>query len=336
MTTYYVDPAATGSNNGTSWTDAWTSLQSAADTATAGDTVYCRGTQTLTATIDFDTNTGDNATNGPVKFIGCNASGVVDGTRFVLDGNSAATYCADITGDVDYLYFGFFEFKNATSNGLTGTTTYSNGNIFIGCSFNNNGGSGCYTYYMRSCVFIGCTAYGNTLHGFNRAYGIIYLSSSHDNGEDGIDMTYTSVPALIGCLIYDNGGEGIDGVDNQSAIFNNVIDGNADNGISLFTPPVCGIIGNRITNHSGTGDIGIDCNSYLLCHGWNYFENNDGDNLQNASLAIEILAADGSATDVEDQSDTNQGYTSLTDGSEDFNLRSDASLRRTAITIPTS
>ena len=44
MTTRYVDPTASGSNNGTSWTHAWTTMQSAYDTAVAGDQVYCRGT----------------------------------------------------------------------------------------------------------------------------------------------------------------------------------------------------------------------------------------------------------------------------------------------------
>ena len=31
MPTYYVDPAASGANDGTSWTDAWETLQRAVD-----------------------------------------------------------------------------------------------------------------------------------------------------------------------------------------------------------------------------------------------------------------------------------------------------------------
>lgn len=43
MANRYVNSAATGANNGTSWTDAWTSLSSAS-AAAAGDTVYVRNT----------------------------------------------------------------------------------------------------------------------------------------------------------------------------------------------------------------------------------------------------------------------------------------------------
>lgn len=88
MTTYYVDPLAAGSNDGTSWTNAWTSIQSAFDTAVVGDIVYCRGTQTVAARIDVDTNSGTNA-GGFIKFVGCNASGTVDGTRFTIQGDGA-------------------------------------------------------------------------------------------------------------------------------------------------------------------------------------------------------------------------------------------------------
>ena len=89
MATKYVDPAAGGSNNGSDWTNAWTDIQSAFDTCVAGDIVYCRGTQTLSVTIDVDTNSGDD-TSGFIKFIGCNASGVVDGTYFTINGNAGA------------------------------------------------------------------------------------------------------------------------------------------------------------------------------------------------------------------------------------------------------
>ena len=40
MTDFYVDSAATGANNGTSWTDAWTSITSAPGGIAAGDRVF--------------------------------------------------------------------------------------------------------------------------------------------------------------------------------------------------------------------------------------------------------------------------------------------------------
>ena len=74
MATYYCDPDAGGANDGTLWTDAWTTVQSGFDTATAGDIVYCRGTETLAAAIDVDTNAG-TATSF-IYFIGCNRTGM--------------------------------------------------------------------------------------------------------------------------------------------------------------------------------------------------------------------------------------------------------------------
>lgn len=39
MATYYVDHTATGANDGTSWTDAWTSIASAAAAPVAANDV---------------------------------------------------------------------------------------------------------------------------------------------------------------------------------------------------------------------------------------------------------------------------------------------------------
>ena len=104
MTTRYVDPAASGDNDGTSWTNAYETLQQAADNAVAGDVVYCRGTETLAARVDFDTQTGTNA-GGFIKFVGCNAEGNVDGTRFVLDGDGGNYAGIYIVPGISTLWF---------------------------------------------------------------------------------------------------------------------------------------------------------------------------------------------------------------------------------------
>lgn len=93
MANYYVDPAATGAANGTSWTDAWTTLDSGLSTAAAGDVVYLRGTQTVgVGQAQVVDNSGSLAA-GYVKFIGCNAAGEVDGTRYVMNVALTQTQC---------------------------------------------------------------------------------------------------------------------------------------------------------------------------------------------------------------------------------------------------
>jgi hypothetical protein len=62
--TWYVDSSATGANNGTSWTNAWTSLSSTS-AASAGDTVYISGgstgsTRTYTLTSEWTPKGGSS------------------------------------------------------------------------------------------------------------------------------------------------------------------------------------------------------------------------------------------------------------------------------------
>lgn len=342
MADYYVDPAAGGANDGggdgvaddptdtDNWTDAWVDIQSAFDTAVAGDVVYCRGTQTLTAIIDVDTNEGD-LTSGMIRFIGVEGLLGITGTRFVFDGNSAVANCLD-SNSMDFIHLENFEFKNATGNGVD-ASVLSNNWVFNNCSFNNNGALGIDCPNFNGSTWIRCTAYLNTTDGFFRpTASSLLLCSSHDNTGSGMGSS-ARFAFHAACLLYDNGDDGYENLALNSVLFNCVINGNTDDGVISFgNTPI--VIGCRITNHSGAGDIGLNCNGDPVFHGWNYYEDNDGANIQNATLAIEILD-DGATTDVEDQADTNEGYTDLTDGAEDFNLRSDATSRRTAITIPT-
>jgi len=341
MALHYVDPAAGGDNDGSSWINAWTNIQSAFDDCVAGDICYCRGTQTFAdaTQIDIDTNSGTNA-EGHIKFIGCNASGNVDGTRFVLDVNSKDCHGLVLANGVDMVWLENIEVKNCggtVKDGFTKTDTGSSqGCVFINCSSHNNsrygfGGAG----YISQDFYIRCTAYLNSA-GFSSAGTRLIFCSSHDN--TGIGISFSS-GLIYGCIVYGNGDDGI--YSNLSnVILNTVIDSNTDNGIELVSgtslfPAL--ILGCRITNHSGAGDIGLNAASENLITGWCYFEDNDGDNIQNATLHTQIQV-NGSNTNMEDLANTNEGYVSKTDGSEDYTTAytdaGDPDLRRTAITIP--
>lgn len=338
MTTYYVDPAATGEDDGTSWTDAWASVQTAFDTATAGDIVYCRGTQTLAAQIDIDTRNG-SISAGHIKFIGCNAAGNNDGTRFVLDGNSAAGRC--LYGHSDYLWIENFECKNATGEGIYVAIAAGYGQVFINCSSHDNeyGFSALSTCLLTAC-FIRCVAFNNSKAGFylqGSPRNRFFFCRSRNNANAGFDLgnSNTAQCTFFGCVADHNGTDGFfAGASNN--FINCIADANVSDGFT-FASSNCAnnvLIGCRSTNHSGAGDIGLNAYDLLQTIGWSYFENNDGDNLQNAGLAQRILY-NGTDTVIEDQGDTNQGYTDTGDP-EDYNLRSDATLRRVAITIPES
>jgi hypothetical protein len=247
MTTRYVDPAASGSNDGTNWTNAWTSIQSAFDTAVAGDIVYCRGTETRSATIDVDTQTGDT-TNGFIKFIGCNASGNVDGTRFVIQGDGANS-CALLTkaGAQNLIWLENVEVKSAVTNyGVTTGNTYGYGWVFINCSFNNNASTAFYNgRYFNGAVFFRCTFYSNGGRGFDQqtvGQALFLFCSFHDNTGYGL---YSTCPAvdLIGCVFHGNGDHGlfISSVSSPSRFFNCVFDGDGNDGLYVdsATYPKC-------------------------------------------------------------------------------------------------
>lgn len=338
-TDYYVDPAATGSNDGSSWTNAWKNPQSAFDTVTAGNTCYMRGTYTYTsstATIDIDTNSGGNST-GYIKFIGCNSSGNVDGTRFVFDINNQLVNGITVVANYQMIWFQNIEVKRAgtgKSGIFVGNPTA--GWVFINCSFNNcasmgiSAGAG-----FGSSTFYRCAFYNNS----NGLYlssntAILAFSSFHDNTNYGIGYLGG---VLYNSLVYDNV-YGSSTTALSAKIIGSVIDSNTSYGISYgagTSTNASVVFGSRITNHSGSGDKGIDANSEPLTTGYSYFENNDGYNIQNASLHYFIPNADGTTTNLEDQSNTNQGYTDLSSTPPNFNLRSDASLRRVAVSIPT-
>ena len=67
MATYYVDSSATGLNDGSSWTDAWTSITSALSVA-AGDTVLVSSTHSETPTTS-NMHWSNSTTLDPIKII---------------------------------------------------------------------------------------------------------------------------------------------------------------------------------------------------------------------------------------------------------------------------
>jgi len=326
MTTYYVDPAAGGSNDGTDWTNAWTSLQSAADTAVAGDIVYCRGTETLSAAIDFDTNDG-TAAGGFIKFLGCNASGNVDGTRYVLDGDSSAAACV-VPGGVDFVWLENFELTGSTGAGFGPATANTKDWVLVNVYSHSNSGHG-FDYYnmasLASVFAIRCQAINNGNRGAARMDGARFLFCSFsDNADAG--LINTEYCMFIGCIVHNNGSDGVE-CDAPCWLVNCVIDENDDNGIAAGVGDLLLSIGCRITdNGKDTSGYGINVTSGRVVCGWNFFDGNDSGTTNGN---VDVIPYD-SDTDTNETSGT-EGYT---DGaSDDFNLTSEATLRSVAIEL---
>lgn len=329
MTLYYVDPAASGGNTGADWTNAWTSLQSGADAATAGDTVYCRGTQTLTAAMDHDINSGSDA-SGYIKFIGCAANGDIDGTKFVLDANSAAANCI-LMAAKEYIWWENIELKNATGAGWDATNAYFKNLVFMNCLSHNNGGDGWDTYYSNigSIIFLRCQAYSNGGDGFGRMYqpiNVYIFCTSRNNTGSGFDTTVgaTNLESIFyGCVAYNNGANGIKV--GGGFIFNCVSDENDDDGINIATRFGV-VIGNRLTDN-GKDATGYGLNAVVqTLYGWNFLLDNDSGT---TTGKISALRYDADA-DTNETSGT-EGYT---DGAgRDYNLASNATLRRVQVSL---
>lgn len=319
MGTHYVDPAAAGANNGTSWTDAWTNVQSAFDTAVAADIVYCRGTQTLGAKIDVDTNSG-SIVAGFIKFIGCNAAGNVDGTRFSLDATDTYASCLDsVTTAQTYIWIQNFELKQATGDGysfLSGADNWA----WVNCISHDNGGHGWSLVSSDRHLFIKCQAYNNIDTGFNGMAHDCFLvfCAAWTNGGSG--YISTEPDTFYGCIAHDNGPDvGDEGfqLDTGCVMVNCIADGEKV-GIYL-SADMAFMLCNRITNNV----TGIDFSSEVGLCGWNLFHNNTTADLANPAafgVTYAIAIPDNADTDTNEiDPDADDGYNAR--ATDDFNLK---------------
>jgi hypothetical protein len=108
MIEYYVDPDATGLNNGLTKADAWTDTHTALGAGTPvlpGDRILLKGIQVLTSTIQRLIGPMTPLDTSYIKIIGVNSSWVNDGTFFTIDVNFSSYFGIDLYTTNSYLYF---------------------------------------------------------------------------------------------------------------------------------------------------------------------------------------------------------------------------------------
>jgi hypothetical protein len=337
MATYYLDPAAGGSDDGTDWTNAWTTLQRAIDGTdgtqpAAGDTCLCRGTEIVSTQIEWDGASG-NVTSGYIKFTGVNSSGVEDGTKFELDGNGGSMNIIRINVP-DFVMVSNFEIHNNTNAGIA-IQGYSHSDfwIFNNCHLHNcddgfdGGGNG-----MQKAYFYRLLVEDMTRHGFFRCGGVWNSCVVKDCADTGIKASEAIEQCIIlntvvhSCSTRNIFMDYYNGVGFQVA-HGIVTDGAGGDGVTTDNPFPAVMSACRITENV----TGINSQSVAICSNC-YLPAPSGarDNTTQTSGLIEQLTIDGTDTNDFAGADADGGYEDPT--GFNFNLASDATMR--AVEVP--
>jgi len=267
LTTYWVDPTATGGNNdGSSPSDAWLSLAYAplgqnGTAPVAGDVVECIPAgggavdETLSSAMQFNGNSGSSAA-GRITYRAYSSTG----ERYVISGGGLATYCIELNGS-DWIALEGLEIKNATSHGVymnsyAGIDALLINNIWS----HDNGGDGFHSKGSNStryAIALRCMFSDNTGDGW-KGDGMVLGCCSHSNGGSGFRESNSHPTATyVDCIAFENSNYGflMQGYGNDFYLLHNcVADSNTIGGVS-FTGGVPAVVsGCRITGNGVGSD----------------------------------------------------------------------------------
>ena len=271
-------------------------------------------TQNDTATIS--TAEVDKMSVGPYKTIGCNASFVVDKTRFIFDG-SGCEYALYAASSMKLFYI---HAKNATNDGLI-CLDYCFTCFLYMCKFTNNGRYGLYNRLERSVV-IGCNFDYNSSHGkYYRTYyeaTVFYACTFNYNSGAGNACIYPH-EVYVNCIAIGNFGSGFycyHAATYSGKFFNCIADGNGSYGISATYMDIA-VNFCRITNNT-TGALYAGSYPEIKRLFYNYIFGN-GSGLPSGILDLGYNKTDG----------TSDGYTNALN--DEYNLANDADYRNIEI-----
>ena len=239
----YADSDATGANNGSSWTDAFASLQDLYDNVSDGDVCGARGT--FSGDVQVDTLEASIGTK--VQVVGCNSSGDEDSTTpFTISGGTNGLYITKRNYTLKHAII-----TGASGAGISGSYAAGvagcNWNLFNVALVGNYDGidvSALSYIIAHRCDFNENTRYGLVGNG-----NITLLRSriTH-NGSHGMELL--SYLVSRGCLYHGNAGDNIRL--NGGILEYNTIDGADDDGVyyNASSAPLISRF-NRITNNGG-------------------------------------------------------------------------------------
>jgi len=341
MAIFYLNPQASGLNNGSNETDAWTSLQAAIDgdngvQPSPGDTVLMNGSEVVTTTINWD---GASGTNGSfISWIGVNSSWIEDGTRYFLNGLDNSINILRIWA-VDSISLKHLEIANtlgATSHGIlvaayAGADQWLIENLYIhdcgGDGFSAPGNRGMIDSKYINCKFVGNGGFGI------RASGVIAYCKITENGQGLAAAGGADSIVLYASIIAKNAGDGIfnAGWSNPIVAIGCTIDENVGDGIRFGIG--FGIaIACRLTNNG----VAINTEAITQCVGYSYAPGvgQDRENTVNFSGAGGVLGLTdktGLATNNWAGVDSGGGYIDAIN--DDYNITQAATMRRIAIDL---
>ncbi len=291
----YVNAAATGANNGSSWTDAYTSLQPALAAAGSGDEIWVvagtyRPTSTTTRGISFALKNGVGVYGG---FLGTETSRsqrdpaanvtILSGDIGVA-GNSSDNSYHVVTADSTVTASGVLDGFTITGGNANGATPDDRGAGLLGssasptvghCVFTGNvasGRGGAFRVDGGSAAFQDCTFTGNSageaggaasagpVTGLTLLRCLIRSNTNSDtNRGGGIDVTNNV--AVTDCLIAQNSNNGVVFFGGGNTLTNTTVTGHAGYGVRAYADS--STIANSILWADATGEIFLGISGFL-------------------------------------------------------------------------
>lgn len=229
QTIRYVNASATGANNGTSWANAFTSLQSALDVAVSGDQIWvAKGTYTPIKDISGSTTPGDPRTKtfylkGGVSLYGGFAGGeatlslrkvVINQT--ILSGDFYGDDGSNFSGNTENVYHVVVANNLTVATELDGFTisggnANNSSNLFSGLSNTFGGGLSIYAcgsnLKVNNCVFKqNYASHGGGIYNKSNSgpiFNCFFVNNRVNQAGSGIENS-TSTSTIANCVFVNN------------------------------------------------------------------------------------------------------------------------------------